>query len=153
MEDIWKGLSILVVDDTPKVVTALKALYNQMGLDVVGHAENGMEALALVRELRPDIISMDIIMPEMDGVECFRRLRDNEEFAVKRPKIFFMTYLATEPKILEAYKEEIPEYLFVAKTYAQESVRNVLAKLFAISAPPPPKDNIASVETDGPTVG
>ena len=148
MEAEWRGSSILVVDDTPKVVAALEALYGQLGLEVVGHAVNGVDALAKIKQLKPDIVSMDIIMPEMDGIECYRKIRDGEKPA---PKVFFMTYLATEPKVLEVYRDEIPEFLFVAKNYSQDSVRTVLNRLYEPHAAIPPKPP-APPKEDGPSV-
>ena len=129
----WSGHTVVIVDDMPKVIDRLRNLYSEIGLEVVGVAHNGIEALTVIKEQQPDLVSLDIIMPEMDGIECYRKLRDGAEFSHKRPRMFFVTYLATEPKFLAAYREEIPEHLFVAKTYTAEPVRNTLDKLYAIA--------------------
>jgi DNA-binding NarL/FixJ family response regulator len=66
---------ILVVDDHQMFRDGLKALLNlQKDMEVIGEAENGQDAVAKTRKLRPDIILMDIKMPVMDGVEATRRI-------------------------------------------------------------------------------
>ncbi|MFZ4892988.1 response regulator [Plantibacter sp. Mn2098] len=62
-------ISLLIVDDQSLIRTALVALLSeQTDIDVVGVATNGLEAIAATRELHPDIVLMDIRMPEMDGI-------------------------------------------------------------------------------------
>ena len=66
---------VLIVDDHKMYRDGLKTLINlQKDMMVVGEAENGQEAIARTRELRPDIILMDVKMPVMDGVEATRRI-------------------------------------------------------------------------------
>jgi len=66
---------ILVVDDHRMYRDGLKALLSRENdMDVVGEAENGEEAIVKTRELRPDVILMDVKMPVMDGVEATRRI-------------------------------------------------------------------------------
>lgn len=67
---------VLVVDDSPAEVTNLKKIIGNTGCMVVC-ANNGKEALALARSEKPDIIFMDIIMPEMDGYEATRKLSND----------------------------------------------------------------------------
>ncbi|GGM50920.1 response regulator transcription factor [Microbacterium saperdae] len=62
------SISILVVDDQPLVRQAVRDILTDGGIRVVGEASNGREAVALVTEERPDVVLMDIRMPEMDGI-------------------------------------------------------------------------------------
>ncbi len=70
------GLRILLVDDHKIMRDGLRSLIEkQRDLEVVGEAENGRAALRLVTELKPDIIIMDITMPDLNGIEATRQIR------------------------------------------------------------------------------
>ena len=71
-----KRIRVLVVDDSVVVRRILRdVLATDPTLEVVGVAANGRIALALVEQLSPDVITLDVDMPEMDGLEVLRRLR------------------------------------------------------------------------------
>ena len=70
-------IRVLIVDDSPPVALLLEAmLHREPGLAVVGRAASGTEAIALTQRLRPDVITMDLNMPGMGGIEAIRRIME-----------------------------------------------------------------------------
>ena len=67
---------VLIVDDSRLVRLTIKTILARAeGIEVVGEAENGREGVDMARDLNPDVVTLDIEMPVMNGIECLRRLR------------------------------------------------------------------------------
>ena len=71
---------ILVVDDEPHVVTYLETLLQDNGYATTS-ASNGKEAMQRIQEERPDLVCLDVSMPEESGVRCYRNLKENPELS------------------------------------------------------------------------
>ena len=65
---------ILVVDDAMFMRLSLKAMLGKNGFEVVGEADNGKKAIEMYQRLKPDIVTMDITMPEMEGIEAVEQI-------------------------------------------------------------------------------
>jgi DNA-binding NarL/FixJ family response regulator len=77
MEYVVNTIKLMLVDDHDVVRTGLRAfLQTQPGFEVIAEAKNGLQALEKAREALPDIVIMDITMPEMDGIEATQRLKN-----------------------------------------------------------------------------
>ena len=75
-------MKVLIVEDSDIVRQLLRFILEQGGLEVIGEAGNGEEALAAIRRRRPDVITMDIHMPVMDGYECTRRIMETDPIPI-----------------------------------------------------------------------
>lgn len=75
VEDI-KGLKVLVVDDTPFMRELIIKLLNKEGCEIVGEAKNGEEAISMYQELRPQLVTMDINMPILNGLQAIKRIME-----------------------------------------------------------------------------
>ncbi len=114
-------MKVLVVDDErPARERLLHMLSSMHGMDPVGEATNGMEAVQLVQSVRPDVVLMDIRMPGMDGLEASRHLAEMEE----PPAIIFTT--AYSEHALEAFDAHAVGYL--VKPIRQERLEQSLGK-------------------------
>lgn len=121
-----KVIRLLVVDDHPVVRAGMIAMLSEEpGLDVVGQAGNGAEALALVPRLQPDVVLMDLRMPVMDGVEATRRITELRDEAAQRggpargtgssartgPHVLVLTTYDTDADIVRAVEAGARGYL------------------------------------------
>lgn len=71
-----EAIKILIADDHPVVREGLNAMLSrEVDFEVVGEAKDGVEAVSIVKELKPDVVLMDLRMPEMDGVQAMRQIR------------------------------------------------------------------------------
>jgi len=94
-------IRILLVDDHAIVRKGIRAVLRTLpGIEVVGEAANGREAVSQARDLDPDVILMDLVMPELDGIEAIRQIKAEESEA----RILVLTTFAGEDKIFPAIK-------------------------------------------------
>ena len=101
-------IRILIVDDHLVVRDGLSAmLARQQDFTVVGEASNGLEAVGKISELRPDVTLMDLRMPELDGVEAMRRIRENDPDA----KFIVLTTFDGDEYIFDAIEAGAKGYL------------------------------------------
>jgi NarL family two-component system response regulator LiaR len=92
-------IRILIVDDHAVVRKGLLALIQtEEGMEAVGEAVDGAEAVALTAELRPEVILMDLVMPRMDGIEAIRGIRQHDPDA----RILVLTSFSEDEKALKA---------------------------------------------------
>jgi DNA-binding NarL/FixJ family response regulator len=98
---------ILLVDDHPLTRSALAGLLSQHGLEVVGEAADGEEAIARATELQPDLILLDLSMPGIDGLTALPRLRE----AAPSCEVVVLTASGTEENLLGAIRGGAAGYL------------------------------------------
>jgi len=103
---------ILVVDDTPANIQLLAATLKGKGYQI-SVATNGKQALEVVERVRPDLILLDVMMPEMDGFETCRRLKESD--ATKEIPVIFLTALAETADIVKGFELGAVDY--VAKPF------------------------------------
>ena len=97
------SISVLIADDQPLIRTALTALLDhEPDLTVAGQATDGAEAVALARELLPDVVLMDIRMPGMDGIEATRLIREQTELDAVR--VLVLTTFEDEDTVAAALR-------------------------------------------------
>ena len=102
------SIQVLVVDDHAIVRKGIRALLaTEPDIEMVGEAENGQEAISQAESLQPDVILMDLVMPEVDGIEAIRRI------TACRPEahILVLTSFATNEKVFPAIKAGALGYL------------------------------------------
>ena len=116
-------MKTLLVDDHPLFLDGLKNLLTVRGIEVVGTARDGMEALEKARSLHPEIILMDIQMPNLDGLAATRLIKSE----LPAVKIVMLTMSAEDEDLFEAIKNGACGYLL--KTLDEDEFFSVLLGL------------------------
>jgi NarL family two-component system response regulator LiaR len=102
------SISVLIVDDNDIVRQGLQTFLDLMDdIEVVGQASNGVEAIAQTNRLGPDIILMDLMMPEMDGIEATRQIGSTNPST----KVIVLSSFSDDNKIFSAIKAGASGYL------------------------------------------
>ena len=117
---------ILIVDDEPLVIKALTEKLSEAGF-LVYSAYDGEEALLKVKQLKPDLILLDIIMPKLDGISVLKRLKESNE--TKNIPVLILTNLYDDKKMNEVLKTGDTNYLIKVEHPLNDIVALVKKKL------------------------
>jgi two-component system chemotaxis response regulator CheY len=118
---------LLVVDDATIMRMRISGVAREAGWEIVAEATNGVEGLAKYREHRPDLVTLDIVMPELDGVEMLRQLRSEDPTA----RVVMVSAVDQRAKLRECIA--LGALDFVVKPFDKER----LLSLFRKYAPTP----------------
>ena len=99
--------TILIVDDAAFMRSMLKRILEDAGFEIVGEAVNGREAVQLYEELNPDLVTMDMVMPEMGGMEALQAIRGRDHKA----KVVIVSAVDQRENLLEAIRSGATEYI------------------------------------------
>ena len=120
----WAGKKVLIVDDSNMIRHVAKKIYSAFGLVIAGEAGTGGEALSMLEDGGIDLVHLDVIMPEMNGIDCLRKLIA-QRYDVR---VIVCSCLFDDAQVLERVRLEFPEEVaFVAKPFTEE----VLDKTFS----------------------
>jgi Response regulator containing a CheY-like receiver domain and an HTH DNA-binding domain len=153
-------IRILLVDDQPLFRRAIATLIaEQPGLEIVGEAGNGLEAIEMAHALHPDLVIMDVEMPVMNGVEATRRIRDE----LPGVKVVILTVSETDDHLFDAIrwgahgyllKNLRPEQLYdlIRAVMRNETVLSpaIAGRLLREFRERPDRPTVTTVETSGP---
>lgn len=117
---VMDSMKVVIADDDPLTRLDLRVTLEALGHRVIGEAEDGREALALARSLRPDLLILDVVMPRMDGLEAARAVRD-EDLA----PVMLLTAFSEEVLIARADTAGVLAYL--RKPFRKEDLPPALA--------------------------
>jgi two-component system, chemotaxis family, chemotaxis protein CheY len=121
---VWVLAKILIIDDAKFMRMTLKNILEKANHQVIGEGENGIQAVELYRKLQPDLVIMDITMPEMSGIEAIKAIKN--EFP--QAKIIICSAMGQHKMVVEAIKAGAKD--FIVKPFDEnrllEAVHRVL---------------------------
>lgn len=116
---------ILVVDDAAFMRMMIKDILSKNGFEVVGEAADGAQAIDKYQELRPDLVTMDITMPDVDGIEALKRIRGFDPNA----RVIVCSAMGQQTMVIEAIQAGAKD--FIVKPFQADRVIEAVQKALA----------------------
>jgi two-component system chemotaxis response regulator CheY len=114
--------TIIIVDDIYFVRKTIQEILLQAHYEVIAEAENGASAVDLYSKLRPDLVTMDVVMPDMSGIEaCQKILKINDQ-----AKVIMISAMGQESIMMEAIEAGACDYLL--KPFSSQDILNAAAR-------------------------
>ena len=117
------GQTVLVCDDAIFMRTMITDILSQAGYDIVGEAESGAQAVQRYRDLKPDLVTMDIVMPDMGGIEAVREIVKQDPDA----KILMCSAMGQQALVVEAIQAGAKD--FVVKPFQPSRVLEAVQRV------------------------
>ena len=117
--------TVLVCDDAIFMRTMISDILSQAGFEVVGEAESGLQAVEKYRELKPDLVTMDIVMPDKGGIEAVREICKSDPEA----KILMCSAMGQQALVVEAIQAGAKD--FVVKPFQPSRVLEAVQRVLA----------------------
>ena len=116
---------ILITDDAAFMRMMVKDILTKGGYEVVGEAENGEQAVSKYKELKPDLVTMDITMPQMDGIQALKAIRGEFPDA----KVIMCSAMGQQAMVIEAIQSGAKD--FIVKPFQGPRVLEAVAKVLS----------------------
>lgn len=114
---------VLIVDDAIFMRDMIRDIFTSAGFEVAGEAANGVEALEKYKELKPDLVTMDIVMPQKNGIDATREIVRSDPAA----KVVMCSALGQEALVMEAIESGASD--FIVKPFKNEDVLAIVHKV------------------------
>lgn len=113
---------ILIVDDAAFMRMMIKDILSKNGFEVVGEAADGMQAIEKYNELKPDLVTMDITMPEMDGIAALKSIKEKDPTAV----VIMCSAMGQQAMVIDAIQAGAKD--FIVKPFQADRVIEAIQK-------------------------
>ena len=115
--------NILICDDAAFMRMMIKDILTKNGYNVAGEAENGAKAVEKYAELKPDLVLMDITMPEMDGIEALKKIKASDPSA----SVIMCSAMGQQAMVIESIQSGAKD--FIVKPFQQDRVLEAVRKV------------------------
>ncbi|WP_313891256.1 response regulator [Psychrobacillus sp.] len=116
---------ILIVDDAAFMRMMIKDILSKNGFEVVGEAADGVQAIEKYNELKPDLVTMDITMPEMDGIAALKEIKSKNPNAI----IIMCSAMGQQAMVIDAIQAGAKD--FIVKPFQADRVIEAISKALA----------------------
>ncbi len=115
--------SVLICDDAAFMRMMIKDILTKNGYDVAGEAENGAKAVEKYNETKPDLVLMDITMPEMDGIQALKKIKEGDANA----SVIMCSAMGQQAMVIEAIQSGAKD--FIVKPFQADRVLEAIKKV------------------------
>ena len=115
--------NILICDDAAFMRMMIKDILTKNGYNVAGEAENGLKAVEKYNETKPDLVMMDITMPEMDGIQALKKIKESDPGAT----VIMCSAMGQQAMVIEAIQSGAKD--FIVKPFQAERVLEAVRKV------------------------
>lgn len=117
------GLKVLIADDTAFMRMTLRNVLEKNGFEVIAEAEDGLQAVEMYSNVKPDLVTMGITMPNMDGIEAIKRIMKNDPEA----KIVVVSAMGQKTLVIDALNSGAKD--FIVKPFQPDRIVEALQKV------------------------
>lgn len=117
---------LLIVDDAAFMRVSIRNMLQNRDIEIVGEAANGLQAVAMYKELRPDVVTMDITMPEMNGIEALKLIKALDPQA----KIIMVSSMGQEGIVKDAIISGART--FIVKPFKDDLLYQTISKVLGV---------------------
>ena len=117
------GKNILICDDAAFMRMMIKDILSKNGYNVIGEAENGAVAVDKYSELKPDLVLMDITMPEMDGIQALKKIKEKDSAA----SVIMWSAMGQQAMVIESIQSGAKD--FIVKPFQADRVIEAVKKV------------------------
>ena len=114
---------VLIVDDAAFMRMMIKDILQKNGFEVIGEASNGIEAVDLYKKEKPDVVTMDITMPDKDGIEAVKEIKNFDPTA----KVIMCSAMGQQSMVMDAIKSGAKD--FIVKPFQADRVLEAIRKV------------------------
>ncbi|WP_240375321.1 response regulator [Bacillus piscicola] len=114
--------SVLIVDDASFMRMMIKDILEKNGFEIAGEAKDGQEAVQLYKDMSPDLVTMDITMPEMDGISALKEIRAADPHA----KVIMCSAMGQQAMVIDAIQAGAKD--FIVKPFQADRVLEAINK-------------------------
>jgi two-component system, chemotaxis family, chemotaxis protein CheY len=117
------GKKILICDDAAFMRMMIKDILTKNGYEVAGEAENGLKAIEKYNELKPDLVLMDITMPEMDGIKALKAIKESDPAA----NVIMCSAMGQQAMVIDSIQSGAKD--FIVKPFQADRVLDAINKV------------------------
>ena len=115
--------SVLICDDAAFMRVMIKDILTKNGYEVAGEAENGVKAVEKYNETKPDLVMMDITMPEMDGIQALKKIRESDAGAT----VIMCSAMGQQAMVIESIQSGAKD--FIVKPFKPERILKTVTSI------------------------